>query len=250
MKLPGDVSFLRRNWSKRALGWARDRLLYFALLAVLLWTFDRLLTSPDFQVNAALVYGNRMVSASAVVEAASLARQSILLVDEKKIEGSVLRLQQVKGARIWTKLPNQVHIDVIERTPAYNWKAGNILYLVSDDGIVLGTSETANQPIVVVDVDARPVDIGAPIDSDATATASKLSRLLPVELGLSPSYYEYSLKEGIVVPTDFSGRVILGGSENLADKVAAFKAISQKIRQDGLKPKVVDLRFKDSLYLR
>ena len=250
LKLPGDASFLRKNWSKRAVGWAQGRILYFALLAALLWGLNHLLTSADFQVSAARVSGNQMVSAQSVVEAASLKRESILLVDTNTVRDSVLKLPQIKEARVATQFPNQVVVQVTERTPAYIWKVNDTLYLASEDGILLGTAEKPDQFLPLVDVDARPVTVGDRVDSDALVTASRLSLLLPKELGITPTYYEYSSKEGVVVPTNFAGRVILGKSENLEEKVATFRTVAQKIKQDGIKVQAVDLRFKDRPYLR
>jgi len=250
LRLPADASFPTINLPRRTVGWLQARIPHFALLALLVLALYYLLTSPDFQVSVARVYGNRLVPAKEVAEAASLSRQSILLVDAARVRESVLKLQQVRDAEVSTQFPNQVQIHVTERTPAYIWKVKDTLYLVSDDGVVLGTSDTANQTIAIVDTDARPVAVGDRLDKDIFATASKLSVLLPREAGLAPKYYEYSSKEGIVVPTDIAGRVIFGGSDNLEEKVATFKAVSDKIRLDDLKVHIVDLRFKGRPYLK
>lgn len=250
LKLPSDVSFFGMNRSKRAIGWVQGRFLHLALLVLLVLTFNHLLTSPDFQVSVARVYGNRLVSAEAVVEAASLPRGSILLVDGTRIRESILTLQQIKDARVSTQFPNQVQIHVTERTPACIWKVKDTLYLASEDGVLLGTSESTSQAIFVVDLDGRPRTIGDRVDKEAVATASRLAVMLPRQAGLAPKYYEYSATEGIVVPTDFAGRVIFGDSENLESKVATFKAISDRIRLDGLKVHIVDLRFEGRPYLR
>ncbi|MCL5958857.1 MAG: FtsQ-type POTRA domain-containing protein, partial [Chloroflexi bacterium] len=223
----------------------RGRVLYFALLFALLWALNHLLTSPDFQVNIARVHGNQLVPAEEIVEAASLPRESILATDPEKIRDSVLQLKQIKAADIRTRFPNEVQIYVTERTPSYIWKVGNTLYLASDDGILLGTSETAGPLVALVDVDARQVAVGDVVDVDALLAASKLSLLLPQKAGITPRYFEYSSKEGVVLPTDFAGRVIFGRGEDLDEKVESFRAISDKIRRDNLKVQLIDLRFKD-----
>jgi len=250
LEVPGDPRLMPRNWAKRGTGWLQERIFGFALLAAMLWLLSQLLTSPDFQVKLARVYGNQIVPTDTISQAASVPKESILLADSKKIRDSVMKLPQIKEARVKTQFPNRVEVFVTERPPSYVWKVKDTLYLASEDGILLGTSDKTGQLVALVDVDARPVSIGDRLDNDALAAASKLSFLLPRQLGITPGYFEYTSKEGVVLPTSFAGRVIFGQSEDIQEKVVAFKAISDKIRQDGLKVQMVDLRYKDKPYFK
>ncbi len=48
-------------------------------------------------------------------------------------------------------------IDVVERRPVYIWKVDPTLYLVSEEGIVLGTTPTEEGLLVVVVFGCHPV---------------------------------------------------------------------------------------------
>lgn len=74
--------------------------------------------------------------------------------------------------------------------------------------------------------------------------------VLPRELTLTPAYFEYSHAEGVVIPTDFAGRIAFGWSSDREYKLATLKSVAQTIRRQNLKVKYLDLRPKDRPYFR
>ncbi|MBI2953123.1 MAG: FtsQ-type POTRA domain-containing protein [Chloroflexi bacterium] len=248
--LPTDVSFLGRNWSKRAGVWTRTKLLLLAALALLLWLGIYLISSPEFRVTDIAVKGNNLIRVEELIQLAGLQNSPILLVNTDRAERSIAQLKAVRSATVELEFPDRATIQMIERPAAYIWKVRDTLYLVSDDGIVLGTTPVVNQPLALVDVDARDLAVGDQIDVDALTTAKALSVLLPTELSLTPAYYEYSQREGVVLPTDFGGRVAFGNSVDLPNKVAILKSLRQTFQDEKLVVKYVDLRFQDRPYFR
>ncbi len=244
------MSFLGRKWSKRFGVWARDKLLFILVLVFLLWLGFYFTTSPDYRVTEITVTGNVLTASEDLVSAAGVRNQPILLLNHKKAEESILKLRAVKSAEVRSEFPNHASIRVIERTAEYIWKVKDTLYLASDDGIIVGTTPTANQMVALVDVDGTPTNVGGQVDADALHAAKALSSLLPREMSITPAYFEYSRSEGVVLPTDFAGRVVFGKMEDLEDKVATFKALKQAFQEKNLKVKYVDLRFKDKPYFR
>ncbi|MCL4458331.1 MAG: FtsQ-type POTRA domain-containing protein [Chloroflexi bacterium] len=249
--LPGDAGFRRRNYTKRLLVWLRQRSLYFLLLALLVWLGHFLLTSPRFQVQEAKIIGNKMLSVEQVAEAAAVRDKNIFLISQKTIGQALLgNLRTLKSVNIHSALPNQVTIEVTEWQPAYIWKVGQNLYVVSREGIVVGTTATLGLPIGIVDVDGEPVKIGDQVDREALATAEILFNRLPTVSGVTAKYFEYSHTQGIIAPIEPGIRVCFGRQGDLESKMLLLKSILDKAKQDNLKMQFIDLRFKGQAYFR
>jgi cell division septal protein FtsQ len=249
-RLGTDASFDGLNSTTRIGAWVRAKLLPLMGLAGILWLAIYLVSSPEYRINDVSVKGNSLIPSEELVHLASLQGQPILLANARGAEESIGKLKAVLAVTVRLEFPQRAVIEVAERPAAYVWKVKETLFQVSSDGIVLGTTPTANQPVVLVDVDGKELAVGDIVDADALATANTLRDLLPNALALTPAYFEYSHSEGVVLPTDFAGRVAFGGSDALENKVATLKAIRQTIQEKKLVVKFLDLRFPEKPYFR
>ena len=92
------------------------------------------LTLPVFRVHTVDVSGERLLSGSAVLQAASVPHQSIFTVDPDAIRTRIEALPWVQQASVTTDLPSTVHIAVEERAPAVRLRRdGKDLYM-ADNG--------------------------------------------------------------------------------------------------------------------
>lgn len=220
------------------------------VLSLLAWLAVHLVTSPDYRVTEISVKGNDLIRDEELIQASKMRGQPILLLNDKQIEQSILKSKAIKSVEVHLAFPNRAVIEVVERPAAYVWKVRDTLYLVSDDGIVVGTTNTVTQQVAIVDIEGKDVAIGDQIDTDALKTARALHQLLPEEASIAPAYFEYSRGEGVVLPSDFAGRIVFGDSADLYNKVATLKSLRQVFKEQNLAVKYVDLRFKDRPYFR
>lgn len=206
--------------------------------------------SPAFRVNRVEVVGNHFASESSVVAASGLVGANVFAVDPAAVRSRVLSLALVEGVDVGFRLPSTAIITVRERAPAYLWKVDPTLYLVSADGTVLGPTTRENQPVIVVDADRQPVEVGGRVDARVLAEADYLTRALPVVAGLSPHYLLYSRGQGLVIPTADGIRVAVGDDLGLPDKLAELRPVLDLARAQRPPATLVDLRFTQHPYFR
>ena len=138
-----------------------------------------------------------------------------------------------------------------ERRPAYLWKVHPTLYLVSADGIVLGTTEVEDKPTVLVDVDGQPVEIGDQVDLSALKTAAKLSVWLPKLVQIRPRYFEYSRRaRSSASPSERIPLWHSVGKISLEERASNLPFVLDTLEERNARPTLVDLRFVDHYYFR
>jgi len=250
MSIPSEGLFPSAIWARHLTEWLRRRLPYFALLVILGWSVRLLLTSPVFEVQQVTVEGQQLLRAEEVVAAAGLYPQSIFTLDRQQIASAVERLPAVQKAEVRFRLPREVTIRVWEWPPAYAWKVGSQLILVSPAGTAMGATTREEGLLVVEDIDAKPVKVGDMLDLRALQTATKLRQVLPKELGVTPGYFEYAASDGIILPGYRGLRVIFGWEDDLERKVATLAAIMNALDREHRQATLIDLRYGDRPYIR
>ncbi len=201
---------------------------------------------PRFGLSAPEVAGTRMTPVDAVIRAAAFPKGSnIWLLDTASAARRVEALPWVLDARIHRTWPNRLRIDVTERAPVAR--------------IVLPSSGDAEEPVdsvALIDETLRVLSI-EPVDAlragDRTlplfrikpaprleagsaaagdALQSAYDMLLQLRgLGLRVSEVDLSPATGAAAVCYDGLRVLFGGEEALADKVALLRAIAPKIAQ-------------------
>ena len=161
-----------------------------------------------------------------------------------------LGTRRCSQSRLPSECRDLVQVDVEERRPAYLWKVHPTLYLVSADGIVLGTTEVEDKPTVLVDVDGQPVEIGDQVDLSALKTAAKLSVWLPKLVEIRPRYFEYSRRLGVVLPHPSGFRLAFGWQDRLEERASNLPFVLDTLEERNARPTLVDLRFVDHYYFR
>jgi cell division septal protein FtsQ len=208
------------------------------------------LLGPAFQVRHVEVMGATRVSAKDVANAANLVGTNLFLVDPIAAERPVLALGVPARAWIDYRAPDTAVVRVEERAPSYLWKVDPTLYLVSEDGVVLGPTTREDEPVIVVDADRTPVSVGQKVDVAALQEAIAVTRGLPATAGLAPHYLLFSRELGIVVPLSDGLQVVLGDDQDLSNKLAEFRPIVDAARAQQPPATLVDLRFAGHPYFR
>jgi hypothetical protein len=231
---------LRLAWS-----FLRGRIRYLTFLGVVACALAAAIGGSTFHVNKVEVYGTLLLDRSAVAQAVGLAGQNPFLVNTSVAEQRAMALGVPEHVTISFVLPSTAVVHVVERRPAYIWKVDSTLYLVADDGTILGKTLGEHGRVVVVDLDRRPVKPGEKVDASALHEAAYLIAVLPRVSNLSPRFVFYSRDLGIVVPGPDGIQVAFGDDQHLESKLQALGptlkiALAQKPR-----PALVDLQFAD-----
>ena len=225
------------------------RLQYVGLLIVLLWATAYLVTYPEFSVSGTRVQGNTNVPSDTILRAANVSGRNVFLVGTGGIIEAVQQVAPMRDIDVVWSWPSQVTLEVVEFVPAYTWQTRDISYLLSDTGVTLALAGETATPILIVDLDARPIAIGERIDRDPLTTASYLKRVLPA-LGLAPASFERSDRLGTVAVLPSAQRLAFGASDALPEKLASLRATMATPAYREANPTFVDLRVKDRPYWR
>jgi cell division septal protein FtsQ len=241
---------LRSSDRQRTVIALAQRLGPLSLLAGLAFLGYHLLTSPNFEVKQITVLGNRALSSSQVIEAAAVKGMNIFSVNTQEVRGQVLALGIPQEVRVEARLPDTIIIELTELPPAAVWVTGDKYYNVSEDGLVLGAVLEIDQPLVIIDNDGKPLELGHHVNPDALQVVLQLARDLPRLTPIKPKHFEYTQAQGISVPTDFGYRVLFGSSDSLDMKVSTLGSILNAISASSQQFALIDLRFTNHPYIR
>ncbi len=235
---------VRRHVVKQAA--TNQRLVFLAWLLIALGAIGYELYAqardPHFAANIGTVTGLAHESEGEVLGALALAPdQNAWLINRRAAEWRIERLPWVGRASLHVTWPNEVTIDVIERTPMATVDLSQdttqpprrAAAIIDETQRVLAVTtardEHAELPrIVVLPPPVGPVSAGDTLaNSDVTQALRALRELrtlgLPISaVGIAPS-------TGISVTANRNLRVLFGDDEELAKKAQLFEAIVAKI---------------------
>ncbi|MCY4547373.1 MAG: FtsQ-type POTRA domain-containing protein [Defluviicoccus sp.] len=117
-----------------------------------------------FRLREVLLVGRERVSRDAVLAASELDLGSpTLALDPESIRARLERNRWIKSARVTTRLPDTVFIEIEERRPLALWQRGGQLRMIDDEGAVIADRELhryTHLPLVVTPSEparAKPV---------------------------------------------------------------------------------------------
>jgi len=232
----------RRRW---------QRLLLALALAAPLAAALGLYLSPLFRVQTVQVEGTRVLSADEVAALADLQGRSIFRLPLERAEARIRGLRMVKAVQVEAHLPDRVVIRVQERQPWGYWQRGGQLYVVDDEGVVLqGVSPTGDVPTIIDATGGGALQPGERVNASTISLAVRLRDELPRSVGVRPVRFEFTPQDGLVVSTDADYRAVVGDANGLDYKLRVWGAIHRQMGPQGLRGRVLDLRFGDRPALR
>lgn len=214
------------------------RLISGSLLLLLVGALCYLFASSDFYVYDAEVVVATHMSPQEVFEASGVNELSVLYISAAEVEARLEKLPWVKEALVRCSLPNQVRIILHERKVALVWQRGGRLWGVDGDGSGLPLSEAPEGVLWVEDHCVRPIEEGA--GQELVASALAVRRLMPEvnRLVCDPTY-------GLTFQSG-DGYAVRLGQDQIARKVAIWRALKSELAARGIRPTYVDLRFPSS----
>lgn len=233
----------RSEAQPRRMGEIARRIAYLGFALALAFGAQRLLTDPFFQVAQVEVRGARYLTRSTVIQAADVLGTNIFQISAEATRARVMSTGVPEDVMVYLVLPSTVTIVVDERPTAFLWKSGSSTYAVSDDGTALGLATTDHPSVVVVDLDARPVDAGKPVDVRFLREATYVVRTIPTVAGFIPGSIDVSASLGVSVVTPDGFTVAIGDDTDLPGKLESLGPALFAARQTRPLPTTIDLRF-------
>ncbi len=204
-----------------------------AVLALLYWFF----TSPRFYVHGAYIHGVQRLDKASVYWASDVEGKHILKVNPGK---TVRRIEDtlpyVKKAKVHRGFPNNITIEITERTPEIVWSSPKGLAWVDEDGVVLDPK--GDSPKIYL---SDPT--GKAAGQDGRMITGYLEAILRLhkELGVT----EFAIDSRGLEMKDPAGWVVaFGGYGGLSQRLGNYLKARRDWLKKGIHPTDVDARFK------
>lgn len=210
--------FARRQWRRRWLAWRRV-LAVAVLVAVVgaaVWAvwFSSLLSVQSVAVNGTSTLRAAQVRRAAGVELG----KPLVSVDLDAVHARIAALAAVDHVEVSRQWPDQVRIDVTERTPVAVVDLGGRLRGLDKDGVVFldYRSAPAGMPKVVT-----PFGTSA----EALREAAKVVTALPVALSRIVDHVEVKTVDQIMLALSDGRSVVWGSAAESAQKAEVLQAL-------------------------
>jgi hypothetical protein len=149
------------------IGW---RLASFALAAFLIVALYQLWTSPDYQVEAAEVFGIERLAASDINAVLGVSGLQVFEISPDEMEQELLdSFPEIFSASVMVDFPQTVVVTVTERTPVLTWRQDSRIMLVDETGWAYPARDEAGS-LLDVSIEAQndppplpPTDLPLPL---------------------------------------------------------------------------------------
>jgi cell division septal protein FtsQ len=216
-----------------------------ALLVLLAATLALLFSSDAYFVRGADIHGFTWLSPGTIYQIAGIDGVSIFYLDPTTIANKIKGMAAVESASVTCRLPNQVAIQLVERTPLAVWQTGGVQYWVDGQGVLFERGGDLPDPTIIVEQDAVQRSPGERVDRRVVQTAVGLSAHLQ-----GARIYAYSALDGISFDLPDDLRVLMPTDEDSGTMVTALQSLREYIASQGQKPHLIDLRYGNHPYWR
>ena len=228
------------NWQVKV--WRLPAVIFAGLLCyALFYCF----TDEQFYIFGAAISGNSRLSAQRIYDQAGIEGQSIFFLNPEEVRKRVEGLPNIKASSVSLQLPATVEIQVQEREPSFGWQVGQKTYWVDEEGMVMEPAGPPPHSVTLLDMDSQAPGPGVKLSPEIMQVVGELRRWLPQE-----KIFQWSQTEGISFLHAKGFPVYLGQAEDMQDKIAALRALTEDFTSKGIQPKFVDLRFSGRPYYR
>jgi cell division septal protein FtsQ len=237
--LSGTLEALSRPRVRHhAVGGKWIALAVIALLVVgaILWVW----LSDTFYVTRIGVAGNALTPAQEIVQISGIGGQHMLWVNHAAASERIANgIPSVKSARVDCQLPNRCMIKVQERQPRVAWRFGGAVTWIADDGMAFAAQRDTNLPLITIEAPQGPALLpGKEADQRIVKAAVAVAQAMP-----NVRQYKFTAEHGLEFQSERGFPVYLGLGDNMADRAMMWKAVDAELKQQGVTPQFVDLRY-------
>lgn len=200
--------------------------------------------SPLLRVQQIEVVGATDTDRAQIADLVHSKGDSMFLATFGGAESRIRELPQVKDVQITRSWPQTVTVTVSERQPWGTWIAGSTAYVIDAEGFVMPQGFAApDGSLTIRALASPPLNAGDRVDEDAVGLTQALVAQVPPRLQLNLTEVDWSEADGLTVKTDAGYTVVIGDSENMDFKLAAWQKLDSELGRDSMSGHVLDLRF-------
>lgn len=170
-----------------------------------------------------------------------LVGQPIFLLDPQQVSKQIAQLPAVADARLFLVLPSQAVVEMAERQPEARWIANGNVFLVSREGVVLGSGDAPDLKVTLIDNTGVPLRTGDQVDASAVEMAFLLRELL-TRVGIGISAFHYSTLEGLSVEAEDGWIAKYGSADRIVEKTQELLTVLQLAYENDISFHVIDLQ--------
>jgi cell division septal protein FtsQ len=233
------------GWRLHGSGWSAAKVVSAILLGLLAIALYQLSDSYSFFVYQADIQGNRLLSSEEIYTRSGVHEGSIFWLIPTQIETRIEAHPYVKQASVHCRLPGDVRIEVIERSPRISWITDSGELWIDSEAVSL-TPLTTGRPSLVLDDD----DGQAGREDGGLQPGVAEGILLVSEVMPEISQFRYDRTWGLHFQKPNGCFVTLGRADRMPFKVEVLLRIEEEILARGDRPQLIDLRFPDAPYYR
>ncbi len=254
ISMPGfEVRMPGISFTSRSLKW---RVISITLSAALLAALYLAWNSPFFQVTSPQVSGSTRIAAADMNAAlGAVGKPSFLLAPADLERRLRLNFPELTAVRIEISFPNQLLIQVTERTPIIAWQQGNGYTWIDDNGVAFRPQGSVDN-LIMVSARATPPP-GRSSTNDPLAPIPYLSQdMVQAIRELAPSVPSgatmlYDPRFGLGWADSRGWQVFFGSDEsNLATKLEVYQALVKSLTAQGVTPAFISVRYANAPYYR
>jgi len=210
--------FARRQWRRRWLAWRRVLavVVVLAVLGTAVWAvwFSTLLSVRSVQVNGASTLRPGQVRRAAAVDLG----EPLVSVDLGAVHARIAALAAVDHVEVSRQWPDQVRIDITERTPVAVVDFGGRLRGLDKDGVVFLDYKSAPAGLPKV---TTPFGTSA----EALREAARVVTALPLELTRIVDHVEVKTVDQITLALHDGRTVVWGSAAESPQKAEVLRAL-------------------------
>lgn len=216
-------AFARRIWARRWLTW-RYLLAGLLVLVLVVGSVWLVYFSSYLALKGADVTGTRHLTKDEVLAAADLpVGDPLARVDAEAVARRIRAMAYVKSVEVTREWPDQLRIEVTERTAVAVVDLGGALRGLDADGVVFSTYRKAPPGLPVVQVSGDP-------DQDALREAARVVAALPSSLSSRVDHLEVATVDQISLALT-GGKTVVWGSADQSELKA--EVIGPLLKQPG-----------------
>lgn len=226
------------------------------LTAGLIFLLYTMWTSATFTVNGLQILGNQRLGAAEIEAAVRMNGQPIFLAVPERIEAGLRATYlDLEAVNVHVGFPNQIVIEVVERTPVIAWYQGEALAWLDRNGVafpprggadgLLVVTATGSPPPVAIGMDTPPYErpYMAP---DVVQAMLTLAPYLPAN---TPMIYDP--RYGIGWQDGHGWLVYFGqNTEDIPMKLVVYQAIVETFSAQGIQPSIVSMEYLHAPYYK
>lgn len=208
-----------------------SRWITIPLLAVMSWMLVQTLSGPKLRLGKPDVLGTSITSASRIRSIAGINNQYAFEVDPNAIVAQLVALPEIASAEVTVVWPNEVVIEIEERTPILEWNDAGTTWWISGDGIAFLRRSVVHDLIQVHSLERTldfPRGLEPVLSEDMIETALALQESLD-----GPSQLFFDKERGFGFQDPRGWMAYFGTDGDVEAKVNIYSKISEYLDKTG-----------------